>query len=108
MNVVIKEDNKVPYNKERFLSNTHNKTELIPLLAEYLAKDGQHVHVCDGDADTKIVYTSLKEAQKRPVIVVADDTNIAMLLSHWNKKLCDIFLLQERKTKLFKPCKNEP
>ena len=31
------------------------------------------------------------------MIVVADDTDIAiMLLSHWNKKLCDILLLQER------------
>ena len=45
MNVVIKEDNEDPYNKERFLSNTHNKTKLISLLAEYLGKDGQHVHV---------------------------------------------------------------
>ena len=64
MNVVIKEDYEVPYNKERFLSNTHNKTELISLLAEYLAMDGQHIHVCDGDADTKIVSTSLEEAQE--------------------------------------------
>ena len=97
VNVIIKEDNEVPYNKERFLSNTHNKTSLISLLSEYLAKDGQHVHVCDGDADTKIVSKSLEEAKEMPVIVVADDTDIAvMLLYHWSKDLFNIFLLQER------------
>ena len=72
-------------------------TELISLLSEYLTGDGQDVHVCEGDADNKIVSTALEVAQESPVIVVADDTDIAvMLLYHWNSKLSDIYFLQER------------
>ena len=55
------------------------------------------MHVCEGDADNKIVSTAVEEAQESPVIVVADDTDIAvMLLYHWNSKLSDIYFLQER------------
>ena len=45
----------MPYYKERFLSNSHNKTELISLLTHHFVRDGQNVFVCKDDADTKIV-----------------------------------------------------
>ena len=89
MNVMIKDDNEVPYNKERFLPNKHNKIEQISLLSEYFKTNGQNVHVCKDDADTKICDSG------KPVTVVADDTDM-MLLYHLNEKLFDIFLLQER------------
>ena len=52
--ITIREDNEVPYSKECFLANTHNKTELVSFISDNLTKDGQRVHVCKGDADTKI------------------------------------------------------
>ena len=108
MNMMIKDDNEVPYNKERFLSNKHNKIELISLLSEYLKTNGQNVHVCKDDADTKIVSTSLEIAQESPVTVVAGDTDM-LLLYHWNEKLFDIFLLQERGKKCWsmKECQSQ-
>ena len=93
----IMEDNEAPYTRERFLSNKHNKTQLISLLSSNLRSDGQMVHVCKGDADTKIVSTALEVAHNSPVIVVADDTDVAvMLLYHWKKELFEIFFQEER------------
>ena len=57
-----------------------NKIELISILSEYLTTNGQSVHVCKDDADTKIVWTSLEIAQESPVTVVVDDTDIAVML----------------------------
>ncbi|KAG1668548.1 Protein FAN [Nymphon striatum] len=96
-NIIITENNEVPYTKERFLSNSHNKTQLISFLADHLTLDGQAVHVCRGDADTKIVSTALEVANDSTTIVVADDTDVAvMLLYHWNENISDVFFLQER------------
>ena len=97
-NVIIREDNEVAFSKERFLSNHHNKSELISLLADHLTENGQHVHVCKGDADTKIVSTTLEVAKSSPVIVVVDDTDVAvMLLYHWHEELSDVFFLSSGK-----------
>ena len=96
-NVIIRDENEVPYSKERFLSNTNNKTELIALLSEYLTKDNQDVYICNGDAYTKIVATCLEIAKDVPVVVVADDTDVAvMLLYHWSEDIHEVFFLQER------------
>ncbi|KAG1665078.1 hypothetical protein GQR58_019552 [Nymphon striatum] len=96
-NIIITADNEVPYTKERFLSNSHNKTQLISFLADHLTLDGQAVHICRGDADTKIVSTALEVANDSTTIVVADDTDVAvMLLYHWNENISDVFFLQER------------
>ena len=49
---------------------------------------------CDGDADTSIVSAAIRLASPKtdnPVIIVADDTDIAiMLLYHWNVLMSDI------------------
>ncbi|KAG1681898.1 Neuroendocrine convertase 1 [Nymphon striatum] len=94
-NIIITEDNEVPYTKERFLSNSHNKTQLISFLADHLTLDGQAVHICRGDADTKIVSTALEVANDSTTIVVADDTDVAvMLLYHWNENISDVFFFK--------------
>ena len=62
--IVICEDNESPYLKERFLSNTDNKKGLISFLADKLGRSGHIVHVCTGDADTKIVATELEKFQR--------------------------------------------
>jgi len=65
--VVISEDNELPYAKDRFLSNTENKKNLISLLATKLKDDGHYVYVCTSDADTKIVSTMLDLAREKEV-----------------------------------------
>ena len=58
-NVVIVESNEVQFFQAKFLSNEHNKSELIKLISKFLRDDSQNVINCVGDADTKIVSTAL-------------------------------------------------
>ena len=95
--VVICEENESLYTKERFLSNAENKKSLISLLSTKLTINGHHVYVCNGDADTKIVSTALDASKEKPVTVVADDTDVAvMLIYRWNEELSDIYFHTER------------
>ena len=86
--IVINESNVFYSSQEKFLSNENNKTSFITLISKYLEEDDQAVIKCDGDADTSIVSAAIRLASPKtdnPVIVVADDTDIAiMLLYHWN------------------------
>ena len=57
------------------------------------------MYQCKGDADTKIVSTSIQLGKEKYVhiVVVADDTGIAvMLLYHWNESIQDIYFHQEK------------
>ncbi|XP_066928663.1 uncharacterized protein [Clytia hemisphaerica] len=95
-NINVIPDNNVPYSKERFLSNNHNKSQLIDLLKRSFQAEGHTVKVCRGDADALIVKDALECAERKDVVVVADDTDVAvMLLYHWKENLHDIYLLQE-------------
>ena len=95
-NIIVKPENEVPYAKERFLSNNHNKSQLIGLLKNAFVADGHTVTVCKGDADAIIVKEALDSVANGNVVVVADDTDVAvMLLYHWKENQSDIFLLQE-------------
>ena len=78
-NVVIRPENPVPYSKERFLSNQHNKSQLLSLLSDFPRRDGQMVLVCEGDSDTKIVATDVDVAKDSTTIVVSDDTDVAII-----------------------------
>ena len=78
--VVVNEENRVPYHKERFFSNPHNKSSLISYLSTRLNDDGHNVHVCTGDADTKIVFTALDVSKRNATTVVAYDTDVAVML----------------------------
>ena len=72
-------------NQETFFSNEGNKAqEFISLLSRYLESDAQTVHNSTGDADTMIVSCALQMATEgsREVIVVADDTDVLILLMH--------------------------
>ena len=96
-NVEVKSENHVPYSKDHFLANTCNKKELIEFLKDRLSDAGYFVINCNADADTKIVSTALTAAKEHPTTVVADDTDIAvMLLYHWEDKMSPIYFLQER------------
>jgi len=97
-NVTVNSENEVPYAKERFLSNNHNKSQFIGLLQSAFLADGQIVKVCKGDADAIIVRQALNSAESGNVVVVADDTDVAvMLLYHWKETQFDIFLQSQSK-----------
>lgn len=99
----ILEANINPCTQDQLLSNETNKSKFITLISEYLKQDGYNVFVCDGDADTKIVSTALEvanDSQVGIVVVVADDTDIAMMLMyHWKEEMGDIVFYQERQFK---------
>jgi len=86
-------------NQETFLSNEGNKAQFIFLLSRYLKSDGQIVHNSTGDADTMIAASALEIATEgKEVNVVADDTDVLILLMHhWRDGMEDIYFLSEPK-----------
>ena len=62
--------------------NEHNKSELIKFISKFLRDDSQNAINCVGDAYTKIVSTALdySTVDGRTIVVVADDTDIAVML----------------------------
>ena len=68
-------------NQGPFLSNSNNKMQFIQLLGEALERVGHHVEYGHGDAGTLIASTALEiAASGRKVSVVADDTDVLLLL----------------------------
>ena len=97
----ISKDNAIPYTKDRYLSNIQNKSEFIKFISNLLIESNVEVHNCSGDADSFIVAKSLEHALVKvghPVNVIADDTDIAiMLLHHWKPDDHeDVYFVQER------------
>ena len=86
-------------NQQIFLSNKTNKIKFISLLSHYLRADAQTVYNSSGDADTTIVTCALQFAtQGNGVIIVADDTDIMVLLiHHWNTNMADVYLQSNAK-----------
>ena len=72
--VEVKEEGKIAFTKERFLSNTSNKSQVIRLISRYLADNGNIVTNCPGNADTTICLAALNIASTmdKKVVVVAD------------------------------------
>ena len=71
--------------KEVFLSNTSNKQHFVDLLSTALRTEGHSVINCPEDADLQIVYTALIQLEDVDTVVVADDTDILILLLHYLK-----------------------
>ena len=66
----------------------------MSLLSKYLISNGQMVHICGEDADTKIASTALELSKGSNVVAVADDTDAAvMLLNHYQNQISDIYFL---------------
>ena len=60
-------------------------------------RNGNEVFVCKGDGDCKFVSVTLSIAKEKPVIVVADDADIAiLLLKHWMNHMQEIMFFMER------------
>ena len=95
-NVTVALQNEPTCSQESFLKNSKNKSQFISLLLKALKDDGHDIRQAIGDADTKIVQAALEYASKkdkRPVTVVASDTDILVLLMfHWKSHM-NIFML---------------
>ena len=93
----VKEINHCHVTQDRFLSNEKNKSQFIVLVSEYMRNNHQEVINCD--ADTTIVETAISQAEtsSNSVVVVADDTDIAvMLMYHWKDSMADVIFYLER------------
>lgn len=79
--IEIRNDNECPSDRDNFLTNYVNKQEFVNTLASELENRGIKCILCPSDADTTIVKTALAVTEK-PVVVLADDTDILILLMH--------------------------
>ncbi len=66
--------------KRALLANTSNKQALIMLLAEYLVKADVDVEHAQGEADYKIVISACSSANRKPTVVVAEDSDVFQLM----------------------------
>ena len=96
---IFNEETKVKANQEAFLSNEKNKVRSIKMLSEFLIADRQTVRNCKKDADTEIVKCAIDFAEHCNVNVVADDTDVALLLLfHWKPLLLEITFTSGKKS----------
>jgi hypothetical protein len=72
--------------KEDFLSNTSNKQRIIFLIGKHLSERGCTVKHSVGDADVDIAKTAVASAVVTPTTVIAEDTDLLVLLLYW----CDV------------------
>lgn len=72
--------------KEALLSNKENKQLFLKMLGDYLEAAGHTIFYAESDADTLIVRTALTLAERKHVTVVADDTDILVLLLYHNQR----------------------
>jgi hypothetical protein len=96
----LKPDMQVDTNQQNFLFNKEKKTQFIMLLSDSLSACGHFVIQSKGDAYTLIVKAALDLAtNNKPTTVIADDTDILiLLLHHYRTAMSDIFLVSERST----------
>ena len=94
---------KVNIKQDVFPSNDTNKSRFIDILSSYLIKSRHKVIKTDGDADTEIARCAVNVAETgRRVNIVADDTDVALLLSHhWKSGVVDITFISEKSKATF-------
>jgi len=81
--VQVDETRPVCSSQQLFLANSSDKSQFIALLGRRLSEDVHTVHYAPDDADTLIVKSALEVAeQQQPVTVVAENTDILVLLVH--------------------------
>ena len=108
--VVIEEERTAYFDQSTFLANEHNKKCFIDFLTSSLQKAGHTVQQAHDDADTLIVQTALEYAKLRqPVIVVANDTDILVLLVYHvhaeRENVGDVFMQSEVSSRKLQPKK---
>ena len=85
--------------KDDFLLNKYNKQCFSFLLENLLKLRGFEVHDADDDVDTSIVAAALEKATTSSVTLVANDTDILVLLRHKADMNLHPLYLASKKTK---------
>ena len=95
--VTISKDNEIPFTQDCYFSLKKNKAEFIKFLSSVFRESGIEVVNCSDDADFYVANTALQNARNGSVAVIADDTDIAvMLMYHWKEDLHDIYFVQQK------------
>jgi hypothetical protein len=94
----VREHNPVYSNQSAFLMNSANKQAFVFMLARHLQMQNYDVQHAVDDADTLIVRVAIELATKQEstVVVVADDTDVlVLLLYHFSNEMSDIYMMSE-------------
>ena len=81
----VRPEKKIPASREKFLTNSQNKEQLIEMLMEALTKVGEQVLKSNKDADTLVVQTAVTQTDggNKSVQVLANDSDILFLLVYY-------------------------
>ena len=85
--------------QKAFLKNSKNKAKFSELLSKHLPNDGHGIWNSKSDADTLIVSTAIQYTKKQDneVVVVANDTDILVLLIYHLQKSMKLFMYSSYK-----------
>ena len=82
--------------QQAFLGNEGNKRDFIKMLANTLRQSGFEVVESCGDADVVIVSTAIRYCSTIRTVVVADDTDVLiMLVHHYSDEMEELFIFSE-------------
>ena len=84
--------------KKHFLSNNLNKQDFINMLSDEMKKENIATLHAEGDADMLIVQTAVNMAMHKTTFVIAEDTDILVLLCHYYKPGTRLFMKSEKNT----------
>ena len=80
--VTFTEDVKLTMSKDVFLSNVASKQNFIDMLSHYLQLTGCLTEHAEEDADRLIAQTAVQLAATKSTVLVADDTDLVILLCY--------------------------
>ena len=79
--------------KDKFLGKKKSKQQFIWLLSKKLEESRVPVHHAHDDADFLVASTAIIESQRNTVVLVANDTDVILLLCHYFcDELSDIYV----------------
>ena len=85
--VSFDENTRLATSKDLFLCNDQNKEKIVKFLGDALEEDGCKVIYDDADADLLICLKTVRIAEEEPVAIIADHTDILVLLLHHVEKM---------------------
>ena len=93
-------------NKESFLANQKNTQRFIDFLSETLREHGLSTKHAEGDADLLIVQEAVNKAASKVTYVIAEDTDILVLLCHHMKPNSPPLFMVSQKSNMKHPIWN--
>ena len=66
--------------RDEFLSNNHNKQQIINILSNKLREIDVQSMQCEGDADVEIALAAVSSARNQQTTLIGEDTDLLILL----------------------------